>query len=99
MVLNRLLARNLIYDGMVHPLTLVTPLGNGKFRLEPFVEETHSTVFEDTLLALIPADSVPPSGNSVDSIVKALQAPEYRIFDKPLKLIAITSSGCTCYKI
>lgn len=99
MALNRLLARTLIYDGAVHSLILLTPQGNGKFRMEPFSEETASTVFENTLLALIPANAPLPAGNNVQEIILALQNAEYHILDNPLKLIAITASGCTYYEI
>ena len=36
----RLLARTLVYDGKVRPLTLLTDLGNGQWLIEPFTHET-----------------------------------------------------------
>lgn len=99
MIRQKILARSLFYDGSDHFMILISPSGNGEFTLEPFRVETHSTIFEDGRLALIPADMPLPEGNEPDTIISQLRDPAYKICDKPLKLISITRKGCFHYPL
>ena len=96
---DRLLARILIYDGEVHPLSLITPHGDGQFTVEPFTAETPGTVFENEPLALIPEFSPLPSGRDLHEIILSLRAPHYLLNNQKLKLIHLTPDGCHDYTI
>lgn len=50
-----------------YPYPLITPLGAGRFAVEPFTHETHSTVFYNDTLVLS-ADGYLPSDTTATSL-------------------------------
>lgn len=93
----RLLARTLVYDGKVCPLTLLTDLGDGQWLIEPFTHETANTSFENQPLALIPVDAPLPIATTVDELIELSLSNNHIEPGTKLRLITLNPSGCKDY--
>ena len=93
----RLLARTLVYDGKVRPLTLLTDLGNGQWLIEPFTHATANTSFENQPLALIPANDPMPVAATIDELIELSRSSKHIEPGTKLRLITLNPSGCQEY--